>query len=401
MHRRSPILEKLAELYAASTAGETGRAARDFSIRCDALLAEADCESGDAYANALADLTAADGGALVIVKDRRSHDWQRIRVPLEGEAALFARIGRVSPTAERAAWAALFTEAADWPVPEKYAAAWWAFCQRRAETTLRGEGWPPLQKRKRKRARTQLGIVAALLAWTHPALLRTVSAQLAGNSKYFESCPATLQTLLAEASGGAVLSFADLGITDNPRSVTFHGPVRVRLGGGWTDYSAHAGASSLSETDLAAAEAIECAAPRCITVENATKFHELCALGCGDVFVFTSYPNRATVAFLRRLPVAVERHHFGDTDPWGFDVLRTLRAALGGTDIAPLHMRFRPKTDAPALTTRDTAKLRKLLTSPLLADVRPELERMLAAGDKGDFEQENVTVTAAFPYAAT
>ena len=400
MTRRSPILEKLAELYAASTAGETGRAARDFSIRYETLLAAAECDSGDAYANARADLAAADGDTLVISKDRRSHDWQRIRVPLECEAALFARIGRVSPTAEREAWAALFIEAADWSVPEKYAAAWRAFCQRRAAAAVRGEGWPPFQKRKRKRARTQLGIVAALLAWPHPALLRTVSAQLAGNSKYFESCHATIQTLLAEASGGAVSTFAALGISDNPRSVTFHGPVRVRLGGVWTDYAAHAGASSLSEADLAAAEAIECAAPRCVTVENATKFHELCALGCGDVFVFTSYPNRATVAFLRRLPVSVERHHFGDTDPWGFDVLRSLRATLNEADIAPLHMRFRPKTGAPALTARDTAKLRKLLLSPLLADVRAELERMLAAGNKGDFEQENVPVTAAFPYAA-
>ena len=334
------------------------------------------------------------------MKDRRSHDWQRIRVPLECETALFARIGRVSPRAEREAWAALFLEAADWSVPEKHAAAWRAFCQRRAESAGRGEGWPPFQKRKRKRARTQLGIVAALLAWAHPALLRTVSAQLAGNSKYLERCPATLQTLLAEASGGAVSSFADLGITDNPRSVTFHGPVRVRLGGAWTDYAAHAGASSLSETDIARAEAIECAAPRCVTVENATKFHELCALGCGDVFVFTSYPNRATVAFLRRLPASVERHHFGDTDPWGFDVLRSLRAILSETDITPLHMRFRPKIGAPALKARDIAKLRTLLVSALLADVRPELARILAARNKGDYEQESVLVTAAFPYAA-
>ncbi len=400
MTRRQPILEKLADLYAESTAGTTGQAAQDYGIRFDELLSKAKCDRGDAYANALNDLAAADGDALVIKKDRRSHDWQRIRVPLECEAALFARIGRVSPTAEREAWAALFIEAADWSVPEKHAVAWRTFCQRRAETALQGVGWQPFQKQKRKRARTQLDLVARLLAWAHPALLRTVSSRIAGNSKYLESCRATLQTLLDKASGGAVSTFAALGIMDNPRSVTFHGPVRVRLGGVWTDYSAHAGASSLSEADLSAAEAIECAAPRCVTVENATKFHELCALGCGDVFVFTSYPNRATVDFLRRLPVSVERHHFGDTDPWGFDVLRSLRTILAETDIAPLHMRFRPKTDAPELTARDKAKLGKLLISPLLADMHPELVRMLAAENKGDFEQESVPVTMAFPYAA-
>lgn len=399
MPRRSPILEKLADLYAESTAGQTGRAARHFSIRYDWLLSEAGCASGDAFANARADLIAADGDALLIEKDRRSHEWRRVLVPIEREPTLFARIGRVSPTEERVAWCALFEEAATWNVPAKYAATWREFCARRTEAASRGAGWQPFQKRKRKRAQTQLSILARLLAWEHPALIRTVSAQLAGNSKYLERCTPALRTLLAESSGGMLKSFADLGIADNPRSVTFHGPARLRLGGGWIDYSAHAGASSLSENDLAAAAAVECTAPRCVTVENATKFHELCALGCGDLFVFTSYPNRATTDFLRRLPATLERFHFGDTDPWGFDVLRSLRASLPGTRIQPLHMRFRPKSGAPSLDARDLKKLESLLESPLLADLRSELLRMQQTKTKGDFEQENILVNAAFPYA--
>ena len=182
MSRRSPILEKLADLYAESTAGQTGRAARAFSIRYDRLLADAECASGDAFENARGDLAAADGAALVIERDRRSHDWRRIQVPIAREAALFARIGRVSPTVERKAWCALFVEAAGWSVPGKFAASWRAFCERRAEAASRGAGWQPFQKRKRRRAHTQLGIVARLLAWQHPALIRTVSAQLSGNS---------------------------------------------------------------------------------------------------------------------------------------------------------------------------------------------------------------------------
>ena len=399
MSRRSPILERLADLYAESTAGQTGRTARAFSIRYDKLLADAGCASGDAFENARADLATADGAALVIEKDRRSHDWRRIQVPIQCEPALFARIGRVSPTAERESWCALFAEAASWSVPAKYQASWQTFCQRRAEGASRGAGWQPFQSRKRKRAHTQLGILARLLAWGHPALMRTVSAQLAGNSKYLERSTAALHTLLEQASAGAVKSFADLGIADNPRTVTFHGPVRIQLDGLWTDYATHAGATALSETTLAATQSIECAAPRCVTVENATKFHELCALGCGDLFVFTSYPNRATTDFLRRLPHGIERHHFGDTDPWGFDVLRSLRVALPGVKIAPLHMRFRPKADAPLLHPRDLRKLQSLLRAPLLADVRSELERMLAAKTKGDFEQENILVSTVFPYA--
>ena len=134
-------------------------------------------------------------------------------------------------------------------------------------------------------------------------------------------------------------------------------------------------------------------------MENATKFYELCALKCGDVFVFTSYPNRATVAFLRQLSPMLPRYHFGDTDPWGFDVLRSIRATLAPSiSVEPLHMRFRPKTGAPTLTDRGRRKLSRLLEDPLLADVHGELERIEADGTKGDFEQETILVSGPFPY---
>src|SRR5262245_53617635 len=112
MTRRSPVLEALAQRYEESTQGRTGVASRDFGVRFSELLASAKCESGDAYANALTDLAEAEGlGALEIERDRRSRDAQRVRLPLACEAALFERIGRVPPARERAAWAALFSEA--------------------------------------------------------------------------------------------------------------------------------------------------------------------------------------------------------------------------------------------------------------------------------------------------
>jgi len=403
--RRSPVLETLAELYAESTAGQTGCVGRDFSVRFEELLSVARCESGDAYANALADLRAADGAALALAKHPRSGDAQRVKVPLAFETALFERIGRASPTVERDAWAALLQEAAEWPVPAERVEAWTIFCHQRAQLMRRGEGWHPFRRKQRHRARLQLEVVARLLAWDRPALLRTVSARLAGGthtadpSKFLGRCRGTLETLLAKSTGGEVKNFADLGITDNPRSVTFHGPLRIRLGGATIDYANHIGASSLSEDDLAGAECIECAAPRCVTVENETKFHELARLDCGDLFIFTSYPNWATVEILHRLPATLPRYHFGDTDPWGYDVLRTLRDKLKPIEILPLHMLFRPIADAPALSARDQSKLTRLLTEPLLRDVRSELERMDAAKTKGDFEQETVLVSGPFPYA--
>lgn len=375
-------------------------------MRFTELLAEAKCESGDAYANALADLVEAERlGALSIERDRRSGDTQRVRVPMTCEAAIFARIGRASPTCERQAWAALFSEAVTWSVPERFADAWRMFCARRAEGSLAGRGWKPFRRTHRKLAGIQLRLLPDLLAWKHPTPLRTVSARIAGSqhgrdpSKFLGDCRGTFCSLLAEASGGEVKSFADLGISDNPRSVVFSGPVRARIGGTWTDYAAHT-STALNEDDLVGTE-ITCAAPRCVTVENETKFHELCRLRTGDVFVFTSYPNRATLEFLRRLPVEIPRFHFGDTDPWGFDVLRSLRASLAPAVIVPLHMVFRPNPNAKPLTDRDAKKLGDLLGEPLVADVRGDLEAMRAAGNKGDYVQESVLVSGAFPYVST
>ena len=151
MRRRSPILERLADLYAESSQGLTGVSSRAFSIRFEPLLKAAGCETGDAYTNALLDLGQADGQAVVLVRHPRSKDIQRVQVPLQCEAALFALVGRAAPAAERHGWTALFVEAADWPVPPAYAASWRWFCQGRAAAVNRGEGWHPFRRAQQLR----------------------------------------------------------------------------------------------------------------------------------------------------------------------------------------------------------------------------------------------------------
>lgn len=388
MHRRFPILEKLAELYASSTLGKTGISSRDFSIAYRDLLEKAASTSGDAWVLAKQDLAQADGVALLIEKHRRSHEWQRIRVSLEHEPALFARIQRESPSALRARWSRFFTEAIDWPVPEKYRLSWTTFCLFRAANALQGIGWSPFRITHLQRAKLQLRISAELLAWEHPSLLRTASVRLTGDSKFLERSLGTFEKLLTESTGSIIRSFGDLQIEHNPGFVRFHGPVRLHLRGSMTDYTPLL-APTISDRDLSDALRLETNAPRCITVENATKFHELCRLDSGDIFVLTSYPNAATIAFLRALPATVALHHFGDTDPWGFDVLLKLRE-LTALPITALHMRYRPKADSPLLTPRDQRKLAALLTHPALSDVRSALEQLRLHKRKGDFEQESL-----------
>jgi DNA topoisomerase VI subunit A len=143
-----------------------------------------------------------------------------------------------------------------------------------------------------------------------------------------------------------------------------------------------------------------------VSIENATTFHELCRLGCSDLLILTSYPNKATVDLLLRLSGDLPLYHWGDTDPWGFDVLRDLRRKTTRV-IAPLHMfignwaeTLPSETRARReLTPLDRQKLSGLLNDDDLLDVREELRIMEESGITGDFEQEGLQLTSAlFPY---
>ena len=57
-------------------------------------------------------------------------------------------------------------------------------------------------------------------------------------------------------------------------------------------------------------------------------------------------------------------------------------------------MRFRDRLDAPRLTDDERRMIGRLLDSGVLADVHGELQAMLAAGTKGAFEQEEVSLDA-------
>lgn len=413
MHARldhhSPLLETLADLYADSTAGKTGVATRDFGEPYHRLLRRAKATSGAALCLANTDLRAAElAGALKIERNRRSHDPERVRVSLANEAMLFELLGRPSPSAQRAAWAEVFENAARLTVPYEHQANWLRLCSRRAKEVLLGTGVAPFRWEYRRRAEAQLRIVAELLGWNRPCFVRTASAQLSGSAKFFEQCLPTLESLLAEASGGRLQSLRDLKIEPNPTKVRFHGAVRLRLRGIEKDYVGFHGESAISELDLASGDAIEVGAPRCVTIENSTTFHELCRLRCDDLLVFTSYPNQATINFLKRLPQEMPLYHWGDADPWGFDVLRDLRKKTGRT-INPLHMRFGrwaetlpPETRARrVLTPLDRGRLAYLLANEAMVDVREELQKMDAAGTSGDFEQEGLRLLSPeFPYLA-
>ncbi len=146
---------------------------------------------------------------------------------------------------------------------------------------------------------------------------------------------------------------------------------------------------SISETDIHQAIAIHCDAAQVLTVENETTFLELAKLNTNTLLIQTSYPGRAVLALLARLPDTLPIHHFGDTDPAGFDILRDLRARTGRT-IHPLHMRHRPREGSEALQPSAFQTIDRLLADPQMADCHAALQATRNSGSKGDFEQESL-----------
>jgi hypothetical protein len=205
---------------------------------------------------------------------------------------------------------------------------------------------------------------------------------------------------LREMTGRAEASLEDFGISDKPRSVLIHGPLVLELAGGPMDFGLLAGPVSVSAIDLAAAKSVECRARICLTVENESVFLELAKRRTGVLLVQTSFPGAATRLLFGRLPENLECHHFGDSDPAGFDVLRDLREKTG-RDFQPVMMQFRALPGAPALTEDERRVIGRLLDSDIVADVHGELRTMLEAGTKGDFEQESVRSACGAPLRFT
>jgi len=132
-----------------------------------------------------------------------------------------------------------------------------------------------------------------------------------------------------------------------------------------------------------------------LSVENSkSPFRHLAAQnGARDVLIVaTSFPTRAVRLLLNKLPPELPHSHFGDTDPAGYFILLKLREC-SPRPVAAWHMDWCGKTGSPPLSPYDRRVLDQLLPSPLMADIRDDLRRMLADGQKGDFEQETRVVS--------
>lgn len=391
MKDRLHILRELARQYERTQAGRIGMGERDLLLDYEEFLRTAQCADGESRHLAERELAdAAKAELLTLVPHRRDPKLiQQIRFSREKETRLFARLGESSPTQRREALAQQFQDAARFVVPETWQAIWETFCARFSESALRGESVAPFERSEPKLNAELLALTPKLLTWRGESLLRFASCVLCGNSKRLESLSGRLEQILKLLSEGKIQSLEDLGISANPRFVLLYGPLKLQVNGQVFDLANLAGPLRVSEVDVLGATNISTTAIRCLTVENETTFHELAKLRSGDLLIQTSFPGSGTLALLRRLPDTMEFWHFGDTDPEGYEILRDLRERTGRL-FRSLHMSYRPQTESAPLTPDERKKIERLLTSPVLSSERMELERMLAEGRIGFFEQESL-----------
>jgi hypothetical protein len=385
-------LHALALIYRNSAAARSG-VVKDYTLDWEIFLRQTGSDDGDARELAEQELLAAErasGGLFVIDRHPRTQAEEVLRLKRDGgEAWLFGSTGLTSPAEERARMAELFGQAKATRIPETHAAGWSAWCEILAAYALSGGSVAPFRREDPSGNSALLGALEGVLNWQGESLIRYASAVICRDSKALEILRPRLLVALRGITEHEEVALEDFGIFDKPRSVLVHGPLELEFAEARVDFGLLSGPVAISAIDLAGARSLECRAPRCVTVENESVFLELAKRETGALLVQTSFVGSATRLLFERLPSVLACHHFGDSDPAGFDVLRDLREKTG-RNFLPLMMRFRDRADAPGLTEEERKVIARLLGSEVLADVHAELRAILAAGTKGAFEQEEV-----------
>jgi hypothetical protein len=393
-HEHPDVLKVFADRYRDSQSGRTGVCTTDFTLDYHKLLKAAHADSAAARIHVEERLReAADQSHGMLKLDTHPRDERLIhivRLSREGgEPWLFHRLRESSPTEERRQLADLFESFQNASVPPNDKGAWSNWCLQLAQHALDGSTIAPFTRDDLAGNRELLTIIPRVLDWQGESLLRFASCIICHDSKRLEQLLPRLESALRQITAGRIQSLEDLGLLDKPRQVSVRGPLRLELPGGTLNLGLLHAPVSISETDFHQAIAIHCDAAQVLTVENETTFLELAKLNSDTLLIQTSYPGRAVLALLARLPAPLPIHHFGDTDTAGFDILRDLRTRSGRT-IHPLHMHHRPREGSEILQPQDLQIIDRLLAHPRMADCHAALQAMRNSGTKGDFEQESL-----------
>ncbi len=379
----NPLFQTLATLYRKSALRK-----RDFIIDYEKFLRAAGAADGDARELAEIELRQAEresDGCLRIDRHPKSALPLSIRLALDdGEEWLFSKIERPTPTREREDLADFFELASKLPIPLQWTAAWNTWCASLATRARAGSSVQPFSSINNEELMTAL---TGVLNWQGESLIRYASARICGDSKQLQALEGRLATALSEITGeGSLEAF---GILHKPRSVMLHGPLALKIGNDSWDFSGLPGSITLSESNLIPAS-ITTTATLCLSVENEDVFMELAKSNSRVLLIQTSFAGSAVRRLIQALP-KMSFFHFGDSDPAGFDILRDLREKTG-RDFRPILMDHRPSEPPVPFSKQELDTLLRLISNPVMNDLRDKLESILETGDKGCFEQESIPI---------
>src|SRR5690606_25974832 len=152
------------------------------------------------------------------------------------EVWLFAQAGLSAPGDERETLAAFFEEAARREVPEPWSDSWCERFHGLARRAREGGSVQPFQRDQAGVNADPLHALAGVLHWRGEGFIRYASAAICGDSKRLQALEPRLRPALEAITGRA--SLEAFGILRKPRTVAFHGPLRLRSGGESFDFSA-------------------------------------------------------------------------------------------------------------------------------------------------------------------
>lgn len=364
---------------------------RAFSVDWVKLLEAAGITSSEDQATAAREAEAC--GQLVLKRHRyRKYLIERVTLPLAAEPWLIERFGGTAGEVLRASALEIVSEFSRCG-HSRYPAEWAALCNLLETAFSQGRSLRPFRWSHPETLRRLLDVVKKLSdrEWPIGTFIRAASVEIGLDSKELERHQRTFESGLAQLFGTEI-SLKSLGLAAGDSHVELHGPVCLHFpDGSMHDFDGLTNVL-ISAADLARCSSISTTAERLLSIENRkTTFRQYAAANRDrrTLIATTSFPTPAFREFLEKLPYSLPHYHFGDTDPAGWHILLKLREATPRR-VGTFRMKFRTGENRSPLAPYDRQLLPKLLSAPLLADVRPELESIAERQDRGDFEQESL-----------
>ena len=364
---------------------------RAFSQDWVKLLEAAGITSAEDQATAAREAEAC--GQLVLKRHRyRQYLIERVTLPLASETWLIERFGGTASVDLQAAALQVVAEFSE-RGHSRFSSEWAVLCESLRVAFSQGRSLRPFSWSYPDTLRRLLDGVKKLSEkeWSAGTLIRAASVGIGLDSKELERHQRSFESGLARLFRTEI-SLKSLGLAAGDSHVELHGPVCLHFpDGSIHDFDGLANVL-ISAADLACCSSISTTAERLLSIENRkTTFRQYAAanLDRRTLIGTTSFPTPAFRELLEKLPITLPHHHFGDTDPAGWQILLKLREATS-RPVDAFQMRWRAGARPSPLTPYDILLLPKLLTDPCLADVRPEMELIAAHQDRGDFEQETL-----------